>query len=326
MASNQTFAQPLVFFRLDSLTTLVRSRFTRQLSAFRLRIPARQAARFVCALPGALPALALLDLSTCNILASEVEPLVARFPHLQHLVLDGCNVIRGELRDADWAELGRGCALGGTRRARERERKLKAWLEANAARAILPDEPAKQCVEEPGTQLAERKRKGRRGIANATITFREPSGSGSSSTNSVAKITVPKIRILPVYPTLQSFATTTSMLVTDDMRPTIRSEFARGWSEGIKQVRAIRSRLRTSWNNGMRIMQIENSDHTAGGVTIEEEGMDGLEDLSRAEAEWAADDQTYECPVFCLAGPGRGQDHLPGCGHAVGWTVWDDEM
>lgn len=325
MAARQTFAQPLVFFRLDSLTTLVRSRFTRQLSAFRLRIPARQAARFVCALPGTLPALALLDLSTCNILASEVEPLVARFPHLRHLVLDGCSVIRGELREADWAELGRSCALGGARRARERERKLKAWLEANAARAMPPD-AAQQGAGEPGTQLAERRRKGRRGIANATITFREPAGSGSSSTQPAVKVAVPKIRILPVYPTLQSFATTTSMLVTDDIRPTIRSEFARGWSEGIKQVRAIRSRLRTSWNNGMRIMQIEDLDHTADGTTIEEEGMDGLEDLSRTEAEWAADDKTYECPVFCLAGPGRGRDHLPGCGHVVGWTVWDDEM
>lgn len=331
LAARQDFAQPIVFFRLDTVTTLIRSPFTRQLSSFRLRIPGRQVARFVCALPGALPSLTLLDLSTCNVLASEVEPLVARFPRLRHLLLDGCTILRGETREADWVELGRACALSGVRRARERERKLKEWLEADAEYAA----PAPGLVH-PGTgpsssQPAEKKRKGRRGIANATISLREqPSGSSSSSRSTNKRVAVPKIRIVPAYPTLKSLSTTASAHVTQDMHPVIQDEFARGWSEGIKMVHAIRSRLRTSWNNGVRIMRIAGVDETEGlsdsTTGMEDESMDGLLDLSRSEAEWAADDKVHECPVLCLAGPGRSKAHLPGCAHGVGWQVWDDVL
>lgn len=306
---------------------LVRSPFARALTSFRLRIPARQVARFVCALPGALPVLTLLDLSTCNVLAAEVEPLVGRFARLRHLVLDGCSVLRGGADEADWSELGRACALGGVRRARERERKLKEWLEANAER-LFPHAQAEQSTSQPNSQAPGKKRKGRRGIANATVSLRDQPSTSTSATRPKL-VAVPKIRVIPAYPTLQSFATTASAYVTPAMHPAIRDEFTQGWHEGIKMVHAVRARLRTSWNNGVRVMRIADLDEldgADGSKTLEEEGFDGLVDLSRSEAEWAADDEVYECPVLCLAGTGRGSGHAKGCGHAVGWSVWDDEL
>jgi hypothetical protein len=332
IASKQNFAQPIVFFRLDAFTTLVRSPLARKLTSLRLRIPSRQVARFLCGLPGSLPAVELLDLSTCNILDGEVEPLIARFGRLRHLILDGCSVLRGgEFRESEWAELGRACALGGVFRAREREKKLKGWLEANAALFAVPVTPAANAGQMGGngTRIGEGRRRGRRGIATSTITLRDPSPNRNSASRLAPKVVIPKIRVLPSYPTLRTFTTTAPAYIDEDLYPAIKHEFSRGWEEGLRQIRAIRIRLRTSWNNGMRVMRIfdlDDMDQSLLNGSMEEDGMDGLVDLMAEDSVWLVDDRLFESPVFCLAGPGKKADHAIGCGHRLGWEAWDDDM
>lgn len=131
IAPVQKFAQPLVFFRLDPFSSMISSPYAQDIKHFRLRIPSRQIARFLYTQPGALPSLSLLDLSTCNVAESDVEQLLGRLVGLKHLIADNCSLLRGE---GDWAAFGKTCALAGVKRAREREKKLKAWLELVYAR------------------------------------------------------------------------------------------------------------------------------------------------------------------------------------------------
>ncbi|TFK56795.1 hypothetical protein OE88DRAFT_1650263 [Heliocybe sulcata] len=322
------FAQPLVFFRLDPFTGLVRSPFLRALTHFRLRVPSRQVAQYVYAKPGALSSVEVVDLSTCNVGERDVDLILGRFSRLKHLVLDNCSILRGEFIEVAWKDLGKECALAGVRRAREREKKLKTWLEMN----YIPPQDGEdgdvptQAVRVPGLGHA-RAKKGRKGLATATISLREREESAAGPSNGTIRIAsaevkarIPKIRILPRTPTLRSLATTVRH---DDRDAIIRAEFERGWSEGVAQLSATAARLRASYvNNVVRVVKFaEDADR----VMIEE-GMEGLEDAELEDFELDAVGLDKRCPVLCLAGPGRNEGHAGGCGHQIGWDIWRDEL
>ncbi|EPQ60300.1 hypothetical protein GLOTRDRAFT_19570, partial [Gloeophyllum trabeum ATCC 11539] len=319
LSKMQHFAQPLVFFRLDPFTSLVRAPVLRALTHFRLRVPARQVAQYVYAAPGALARVEHVDLSTCNVSEREVELVLGRFSRLRHLVLDNCSILRGEFNEVAWRELGKDCALAGVRRARDREKKLKAWLEVNHSRVVedLGGDAPVQVARNPGHARAPKR--GRKGLATATISLRERDEASAAGPSTIlpaeAKVKVPKIRILPRPPTLLSLATTVRH---DDKHDVIRAEYERGWAEGVAQLAATTARLRTSFANRVRMMKFAED---ADGV-LREEGMAGLEDVEVEDFEMSVQGEGVKCPVLCLAGPGRGGGHVPGCGHQAGWDVW----
>lgn len=327
MAQQHHFAQPLVFFRLDPLTALVSSDYLQSLNYFRLRIPGRQIVRFICAYPGSLPSVEFLDVSTGMILESEVEVILMRFTKLKHLLLDGCNMRRLDGLDGEWAALGKRCALAGVKRAKERERKLKAWLEENAARSIVGDQPIVESeIEQRGGRHP---RRGRRGLATATISLREPVVTAGGPSRSVLPSTlqgynvpIPRIRILPPTPSLISLAVSPSSHVSSDRHPDIRADFERGWSEGLTQLNATLSRLRQSWQNGIRIVRFCEK------VGVSEVGLDGLVDVKGVEEAsfHAAEGSDGRTPMLCLVGSGTHEGHLDGCGHAVGQGIWKDDL
>lgn len=60
---------------------------------------------------------------------------------------------------------------------------------------------------------------------------------------------------------------------------------------------------------------------------VSEEGFDGLEDLENGESEFKVERVGEgDCPVLCVAGPGRKGKHVEGCGHRAAWSVWEDEL
>ncbi|KZT30953.1 hypothetical protein NEOLEDRAFT_1052883 [Neolentinus lepideus HHB14362 ss-1] len=327
----QHFAQPLVFFRLDPFTGLVRAPFLRALTHFRLRIPARQVAQYIYAKPGALESVEVVDLSTCNVGERDVDLILGRFGRLKHLLLDNCSILRGEFNEVAWRELGKECALAGVRRAREREKKLKAWLEMNYVPPQGGDDadaPAPGLgTRIPGFGHSRAPKRGRKGLATATISLREreePVAGPSTGTIRIAstdtKAKIPKIRVLPRAPTLLSLSTTVRH---DDKHAVIRAEFERGWSEGIAQLSATAARLRASYvNNVVRVVKFTED---ADGVMLEE-GMEGLGDAGLEDFDFDVSGAEKRYPVLCLAGPGRGEGHVEGCGHQVGWDVWRDEL
>ena len=325
VAQKHHFAQPLVFFRLDPFTTLVRSDYLQSLKSFRLRIPGRQFVQYICAAPGSLPALELLDISTCMMQESEVETLLVRFTKLRHLILDGCNMKRLDVADGQWVALGKACSLAGVRRAKEREKKLRAWLQANADRSIArnSEQTVIEGMEMDGQDGARRPRRGRRGLATATISLREPSAKNNSFPPVFGiNATVTKIRILPSSPSLVSLATTTLSQIPIERHPDIRADFERGWTEGLAQLTGTRNRLRQSWHNGVRVVRFSEE------ACASEDGLDGLVDLDREDETDFRNINVGEgrTPLLCLAGPGRKDGHVEGCGHAIEWDVWKDDL
>lgn len=336
------FAQPLVFFKLDPFSALSISPYVSNLAHFRLRVPARQVARFLYALPRSLPNLELLDLSTCHVSEADIEGVLGRFVKLRTLLLDDCDiaglVTQGPEGFGPWAGLGKIIALSGAKFVREREKKLKAWLEAKYAReAALAGGDQVAVQQGPAPR---RPRRGRRGLATATISLRAsppkesmplPSGSGSSR----VPVALQKIRIMPSLPILRSITMNPPPSVGSDKHDMIRAEFERGWLQGVALLRTIRGRLRTSWTNGLRIMRIveyisDDDDDDEDAVN----GLAGLKDILQSDEfenlreanSSATSDAGYECPLLCLAGPGRSDEHIDGCGHQIGWDVWQDEL
>lgn len=312
ISSAKHFAQPLVFFRLEPISVLLCSEYISSLTHLRLRIPSRQVSRFISSIPASVPALRLLDLSTCNILSSDMEGMLIRFHGLQHLILDECSVARDQSQATEWNNIGKICATATVRRAKAREKELKTWLQHNAATATTP-------VSMP-QPAARRIRPGRRGLATATISLREePTASEPDIIHVPAGIVIPKVRVIPSPPTLLSLCTSASF-ITDVQHQTIREEFERGWDEGLAQLAAVKSRLYGSWKNGVRMMRI--TANASGG------GYDGLEAIEGENAFHSEEDDNASLspPVLCLAGSGTSGKHVEGCGHNIAWNVWNDTI
>lgn len=322
IAQKQHFAQPLVFFRLDPLTALVRSDYLRYLTSLRLRIPGRQFIRFICSHPGSLPSIDILDVSTSLMVEAEIETILMRFTTLRHLIADRCGMKRVDLLEVgEWVTIGKSCALAGVKRAKDREKKLKLWLEANARTALAHTAQAvgvdDGIVGLPG---AARPRRGRRGLATATISLRDQEERGGSLPPLSSNIQVERIRILPPSPSLVSLALSPSSHLPRDRYPDILTDFERGWNEGLAQLTAVRNRLRQSWQNGIRVVRFAQE-----GSSLEE-GLDGLVDVPQGAEAGFHDNANVGIPILCLAGPGRSDDHVAGCGHARGWDIWNDDL
>jgi hypothetical protein len=319
----QTFAQPLVFHQLAPFSQLAASPILRKVPALRLRVPARPLARYL-SVPGALPALSLLDVSTSSLAGAELDALLARLPALAVLLADGAGLVRGALGGENWAELGRAAAAAGVRRAKDRERVLRAWLERHAAQlAPPPDTPGGSHLQAAQPQVR-RPAKGRKGLASATVSMRDAPAQ-STKLSAAVEATIPKIRVLPSFPTLRALATTLSL--ADELVEDIdfAAHFADGWRDGIKLVKTVRARLRTSAANGVRVVRFEElSECAADAPLLSEDGIDGLRDILPRDAAWDADECAYAPPVLCLVGPSRQATHPEGCAHRRAWEVWND--
>ena len=170
------FAQPLVFFQLDPcLSILIHSTaLSPSLTSLRIQIPTRQVARYLCTaapytsrnpiISPIPPNLEFLDLSTCGILVNELDILLVYFTSLQHVILDGCAILRGDLHDGECNALGKRCALVGVRRAKEREKSLKIWLES---RDTTDGNDGSTGL----NGLSRKAKRGRKGLATSTISF-----------------------------------------------------------------------------------------------------------------------------------------------------------
>lgn len=274
-----------------------------------------------------VPDLGFLDLSTCGVIEGELDMVLARFRNLKHLIIDRCAGLRAELRQGEWAALGKRCALVGVKRARDREKELKAWLEERLIednQTLGSDGGPAQMVISPVRAEPRRQRPGRRGLATATISLRDRPSNGSAQPLSgrdlnMPRLPLPRMRILPFVPKLQTLSTTTVLEIEPSRHSVIRAEFETGWAEGIAQLAVTRARMRTSSRNGVRLLRFaENAEDPQNDGNL---GVEGLWDVD------ADDDDAFvvssdTAPILCLAGPKRSEHHAPGCGHSIGWDIW----
>lgn len=329
---NKHFAQPIVFFRFDvCLSVLLHSpNVVPSLKSLRLRIPARPIARPLCSMTPELtpsPDLEFLDISTCSLLDSELDMILARFPSLKHLILDGCLIFQD---DDNWYDLGTRCALAGVKRAKQLEKTLKTWIEANQTstnfdtKENLPDQER-------------RPKRGRKGLATATISLRESRFVASSSSSRmpsqllsdrVSLQRAAKIRFLPSLPTLETLSVTVTPSIKPDKYSMLRAEFEAGWAEGVALLAVTKARLRSSAKNGYRVLRFSSTFTFDPEDESLEDCLEGLENVDPEDASAFIDSSrnNVEPPVLCFAGPGKGTNHEERCGHSVSWEVMQDEL
>ncbi|GLB43507.1 hypothetical protein LshimejAT787_1400190 [Lyophyllum shimeji] len=373
--ATQRFAQPIVFFRLDlHLSLLIHSQAaSASLKSLRIRIPSRPIAqpltvaymdpshRDASPIPRVPPpSIEFLDISTSGISVPEIETLLARFKDLKHLILDACTgLLRGGSPQALgrelgwWSDLGKRIAMAGVKKARDREKELKTWYEAlvRASSNATLDEPAINAPGEP-----RRQRRGRRGLATATISIRGstsppravPSTSAVSaaaalSTTRGRPLVVPKVHIVPTLPSLRTlslFPTSTENIparVSPEARERILAAFEKGWNDGIRVIWEKRTRMGTSFlrepAEGVarpRFLKFREGREDEWGE--QEEGMQGLEDVKVGDEEifFRLENSTLELgqtPVLCLCGSSVDlEGHAGGCGHAVAREIWRDTL
>ncbi|KAI8981209.1 hypothetical protein BD414DRAFT_538030 [Trametes punicea] len=333
------FAQPLVFFRLDPLSTLAVSPLGNTLKHFRLRVPGRPVAGHLHTALHSYPAVEFLDMSTSNVGSRDVASLLGRMRHIQILVLDGCPIVsqRTDIQlDAgepflQWAELGKAMALSGLACASEREKKLKAWVDAFYVQDN-EDEPSKK---------GRKAKRGRKGLATATISLRAKSPERAAQpSGDVPRSRIPsrgqRVRVLPPVPALRSLATSFPGAVSPETYEAVRDEFERGWAEGIARLQAVRLRLWTSWRNGIsRIVRFADRGSLEWNeeALYGEQGLVGLVDVDDEETfmlnftpnEEAERVVREACPLLCIAGSKHDAPHTKGCGHQIGWALYTDE-
>ncbi|KAF9566922.1 hypothetical protein CPC08DRAFT_703524 [Agrocybe pediades] len=227
IAQNRSFAQPLVFFRLDVASLLRSSALSRTLTSLRLRIPLRPVVRSLCtpptihdpSVPLPCPRLQFLDLSTSGVLESELEMLLVQFTELNHVILDDCPIFRGDLQEGSWSAFGKRCALVGVKRSKEREKALKAWHEARAMATAGSSTGT-------NTTTTRRIRPGRSGLATPTISLR-------GATEPAVVVPVPHPTLLKQIP--EESENATSNQAPDISTATVDEEKYKGKGKGKKK-------------------------------------------------------------------------------------------
>ena len=324
---DHSFAQPIVFFSLEPLTALCRSKTLLNVQHFRLCIPSRQITSFLTPPMANLHNVTLLDLSTTNVTSDGLAAILVRFTGLEHLLLDDCGLVARAVEiSGEFAALGVLCASSMLKKARQREKEIKEFVEAEAeakrlAVAELCAGPAESIAGAPG-----KTGKGRRGVATATFSLREkpaPKTKASGLANSSGRDLPPalasltKVRVLPSLPCLKSLSTTTFSIPTPTVVSEWRHDFARGWGDGLSMVTATRMRLFRSRANG--IIRLFEFNSIADPEL--EAPLQGLRELHLDDPDFGAELADTEPPVLCFAGSRTQGDHTESCGHLSSWEV-----
>ena len=281
---------------------------------------------------------------------SDIDALLVRFENLKHLVLDHCVIVGDRRMMSDdltwWSALGNRCALSGVRRAREREKTLKHWLEARS--------PSSWSISDQGPALfvspeARRPRPGRRGLATASVSLRAttpPPGPPTTINGNLQHQTrmgpPPKVHIIPSPPSLLSLSAS-PLTIPDgpvafsaEAHVSMAAAFRNGWEDGLRIFRERKSRLVTSLLRSTTVGQKDRFMKFKDGNANdeEEEGFEGLEDAKAGndsafleEIDADGNPISRDPPILCLSGL-RHEDkgHVDGCGHSVASSIWIEEL
>lgn len=198
-----------------------------------------------------------------------MESLLSQLIRLEHIVIDR-NAGNMPRDSPGWMSLGRSCALAGVVRAKEREKEIQAWMELRRREEAVdeagnPEEAA--AAERTVRVLATpRARRGRRGLAAATISLREraPTAASSSSTHTASSSThdptARRIRVVPSPPTLRTFST--AFAGPSNPSPQQRSDwsnaFTKGFLDGCATLNKIWGRMQDS--SAVRVMRFTDAD------------------------------------------------------------------
>ncbi|KAH9163054.1 hypothetical protein EDB89DRAFT_2234457 [Lactarius sanguifluus] len=118
------------------------------------------------------------------------------------------------------------------------------------------------------------------------------------------------VRILPRVSALRKLSLSVPAHVDADARRVLLAEFRRGWTEAVVMFNGIVS---ATWRS-----RTEEGVYSFVGMVV----VDDNDEFSQLSEVRGAEG----CPVVCLAGREEGIEHAEGCGHSIGWDIWEDAL
>ncbi|EUC57339.1 hypothetical protein RSOL_218970 [Rhizoctonia solani AG-3 Rhs1AP] len=261
------FAQPLAFFSFKPLTDLAVSPIGQHLRALRISVPAKPVITHIGSISNSFPQLNLLDISTTSLPPPNAEraigTLLSWLIRLRHVIIDR-NAGPMPRDSFGWSSLGRACALAGVERAKEKEQQIQEWADRKRQ-----EEAAARGDEEAPTPAplapahAPRARRGRRGLAAATVSLRDSRPAPNTPTSSSPATrdpTIRRIRVVPSPPTLETFSTA----YAGPSNPSVQQRsdwsqaFVKGFRDGCNTLGKIWQRMQDSAT--VRVMRFTETD------------------------------------------------------------------
>ncbi|KAG8741360.1 hypothetical protein FRC12_015699 [Ceratobasidium sp. 428] len=302
------FAQPMAFFSFKPLIDLAISPIGQHITSLRLSIPAKTVAQYLYDSPNAFPNLTFLDISTTSLPAISpklsIEHLLSQLVRLQHIVID--RTAGAMPRDTPaWTSFGRTCALAGVARAKAREKVIQEWFEMRRREEVVEQavNPEQAAVAERAVRPETRARRGRKGLATATISLRDPPPQPRSSTaaarsnvDDTTTLNTRRIRIVPSPPTLRTFSTAYAgpSNPTAQQRIDWTNAFTTGFIGGCQTLNAIWKRMQDSTTSRvMRFTETDTEPYTAD----DEDVLTGVADIA-VVGHWIGWEPTI--PIICF--------------------------
>jgi hypothetical protein len=136
-------------------------------------------------------------------------------------------------------------------------------------------------------------------------------------------------RILPRTTALRTLSVSVPPHVDAEERQELLAAFRRGWGDAVTMFNMIISAARRSRvEEGTLVLRCPRPDEV--GEVLRENDDPGLVVVDDEEfARLGEVRDVGDCPVVCLAGQtGRnmGIEHTEGCGHSIGWDIWEDTL
>jgi len=132
-------------------------------------------------------------------------------------------------------------------------------------------------------------------------------------------------RIVPRTAALRTLSLSVASDVGPERRQALLAAFQRGWGEAVAMYKTTICTARWSRvEEGALILRFRRGGEV-GDVQLDP-GLVVVDDDEFARLSEVGD--TEDCPVLCIAGPGqRGiNEHTEGCGHSIGWDIWEDTL
>lgn len=320
--SSMAFAQPIVFFSLQPITTLAISPFAKTVTSLRFRVPARTVWPQLC-FPLAFPRLEFLDLSTSFVNSDEAVTTILRtFPRLRHLVIDSSGICGSGLDRDGWKGLGRKMAMAGINKARDTDRQIRSLRGTEPCRVKVMGKHG----HDADAHLASTSKLSKEDTTDDASDSDENRSLASSSTKTVMTLVTAGFRILAPPPRLRTLSASSfprsELQSTEEEQERWILEFESGWYEGIQRLQGHWHQTRAfAANTGKTLLRIDldakPTTNPTAGLIYDDGSSDTL------ESGW--DDPPVLC-FGCETDPTqlaiRERSvlslHRDGCGHRVG--------
>jgi hypothetical protein len=134
--------------------------------------------------------------------------------------------------------------------------------------------------------------------------------------------------ILPRTTALRTLSLSVSPHLDAGQRQALLAVFRQNWGEAVAMFNAIISAARQSRVEGTLVLRCPRPGEV--GEVLRENGYPGLVVVDDEEFARLGEVRDVEdCPVVCLAGQNgrtKGIEHTEGCGHSIGWDIWEDTL